>query len=371
MPAPRPVASGRSSTRRPPSPSASCRSTRGRASAATACRATRYYLSWRDAARRATRPRFIAFADEINGGMPALRGAARRRRPQRSGQAGEGLAHPRRSGVAYKAGVGDVRDSPALEIIDALLARGAQRRLRGPARAADRRWAAIGSRRVSWAQRRSLRRTTSWCCSPRIPSSSRRGSSATRGSCSTRATSPARWATSAARHPDLSAVVSLPDRRAGLAPPAAVGEEPLRLRRPHLLAEPVHARSSGRRWAPSLIFCALSRGHLPLQRRGRRREGPAASREAPPARRRGRALPVPAALGLGVAAAGGQPRRRLLAVAWASGWWPLAYARAPHRLLGLAQAPGDPRRAHGGRGLRAPRGGGRRRPSRWRSRAGS
>ena len=29
-------------------------------------------------------------------------------------------------GVAYKAGVGDIRDSPALEIIEALLARGAQ-----------------------------------------------------------------------------------------------------------------------------------------------------------------------------------------------------------------------------------------------------
>jgi UDP-N-acetyl-D-glucosamine dehydrogenase len=29
-------------------------------------------------------------------------------------------------GVAYKAGVGDVRDSPAIEILEALLARGAQ-----------------------------------------------------------------------------------------------------------------------------------------------------------------------------------------------------------------------------------------------------
>ena len=36
-----------------------------------------------------------------------------------------------------------------------------------------------------------------------------------------------------------------------LAAPAAVGEEPLRLRRGHLLAEPLHARSSGRRSRPS------------------------------------------------------------------------------------------------------------------------
>lgn len=83
-----------------------------------------HYLSWRTRLA-GYEAKFIAFADEINGGMPryvvqlaidALNDRARAVNGSRI------LA----LGVAYKAGVGDVRDSPALEIIEALLARGAQ-----------------------------------------------------------------------------------------------------------------------------------------------------------------------------------------------------------------------------------------------------
>ncbi len=83
-----------------------------------------HYLSWRTRLA-GYEAKFIAFADEINGGMPryvvqlatdALNDRAKAVRGSRI------LA----LGVAYKAGVGDIRDSPALEIIEDLLARGAQ-----------------------------------------------------------------------------------------------------------------------------------------------------------------------------------------------------------------------------------------------------
>jgi UDP-N-acetyl-D-glucosamine dehydrogenase len=83
-----------------------------------------HYLSWRTRLA-GYEAKFIAFADEINGGMPryvvqlatdALNDRAKAVRGSRI------LA----LGVAYKAGVGDIRDSPALEIIEDFLARGAQ-----------------------------------------------------------------------------------------------------------------------------------------------------------------------------------------------------------------------------------------------------
>jgi UDP-N-acetyl-D-glucosamine dehydrogenase len=82
-----------------------------------------HYLSWRTRLA-GYEAKFIAFADEINGGMPryvvqlatdALNDQAKAVRGSRI------LA----LGVAYKAGVGDIRESPALEIIEDLLARGA------------------------------------------------------------------------------------------------------------------------------------------------------------------------------------------------------------------------------------------------------
>jgi UDP-N-acetyl-D-glucosamine dehydrogenase len=83
-----------------------------------------YYLSWR-ARMMGYEARFIAFADEINRGMPAYT-------VQLATDALNDLGRPLKGsrllvlGVAYKAGVGDVRDSPAVEIIDALVLRGAR-----------------------------------------------------------------------------------------------------------------------------------------------------------------------------------------------------------------------------------------------------
>ncbi|MFI5328249.1 MAG: nucleotide sugar dehydrogenase, partial [Candidatus Rokuibacteriota bacterium] len=83
-----------------------------------------HYLSWRTRLA-GYEAKFIAFADEINGGMPryvvqlaidALNDRAKAVKGSRI------LA----LGVAYKAGVGDIRDSPALEIMEDFLARGAQ-----------------------------------------------------------------------------------------------------------------------------------------------------------------------------------------------------------------------------------------------------
>ena len=82
-----------------------------------------YYLAWR-ARMKGYEARFIAFADEINGGMPAYT-------VQLAADALNDHGKPIRGsrvlalGVAYKPGVGDVRASPATEIIDALLLRGA------------------------------------------------------------------------------------------------------------------------------------------------------------------------------------------------------------------------------------------------------
>jgi UDP-N-acetyl-D-glucosamine dehydrogenase len=83
-----------------------------------------YYLSWR-ARMLGYEARFIAFADEINGGMPAytVQLAADALNDQGKPLKGSRILA---LGVAYKPGVGDVRDSPAVEIIDALLLRGAR-----------------------------------------------------------------------------------------------------------------------------------------------------------------------------------------------------------------------------------------------------
>ena len=107
-----------------------------------------YYLAWR-ARMKGYEARFIAFADEINAGMPAYT-------VQLTADALNDRAKPIRGsrilalGVAYKPGVGDVRDSPALEIIDALLLRGAHVDYADPHVPA----VAVGGRRlaaVDWA----------------------------------------------------------------------------------------------------------------------------------------------------------------------------------------------------------------------------
>jgi UDP-N-acetyl-D-glucosamine dehydrogenase len=83
-----------------------------------------HYLSWK-VRLEGYEPRFIAFADEINREMPnyvvqMVTDALNDR--ERSVRGARVLV----LGVAYKANVADTRDSPALEIIDTLLVKGAR-----------------------------------------------------------------------------------------------------------------------------------------------------------------------------------------------------------------------------------------------------
>ena len=82
-----------------------------------------YYLSWR-MRLSGYEPRFIAFADEINRRMPHYVTEMVADALNDRGRALKG-ARVLMLGVAYKANVGDVRDSPALEIMDLLRAKGA------------------------------------------------------------------------------------------------------------------------------------------------------------------------------------------------------------------------------------------------------
>jgi UDP-N-acetyl-D-glucosamine dehydrogenase len=82
-----------------------------------------HYLAWRTRLAGYD-AKFIAFADEINGGMPQyvvqlVTDALNDRTKPVKGSRILVL------GIAYKAGVGDIRDSPALQILEALQARGA------------------------------------------------------------------------------------------------------------------------------------------------------------------------------------------------------------------------------------------------------
>jgi UDP-N-acetyl-D-glucosamine dehydrogenase len=81
-----------------------------------------HYLSWK-VRLEGYEPRFITFADEINRQMPAyvVQMVADALNDRSRALRGARILV---LGVAYKAGVADVRDSPALEIIEALLAKG-------------------------------------------------------------------------------------------------------------------------------------------------------------------------------------------------------------------------------------------------------
>jgi UDP-N-acetyl-D-glucosamine dehydrogenase len=83
-----------------------------------------HYLSWRTRLA-GYEAKFIAFADEINGGMPryVVQLAIDALNDQAKAVKGSRILA---LGVAYKAGVGDIRDSPALEIMADFLARGAR-----------------------------------------------------------------------------------------------------------------------------------------------------------------------------------------------------------------------------------------------------
>ena len=83
-----------------------------------------YYLSWK-ARLAGYEPKFIGFADEINRQMPAYVVQLVADALNEQGRSVRG-AKILALGVAYKAGVGDVRESPALEILETLLAKGAR-----------------------------------------------------------------------------------------------------------------------------------------------------------------------------------------------------------------------------------------------------
>src|ERR671937_117711 len=83
-----------------------------------------YYLSWK-VRLAGYEPRFIAFADEINRHMPAYVVQLVTDALNDRGRAVRG-ARILVLGVAYKPDVSDTRDSPALEIIDTLIAKGAR-----------------------------------------------------------------------------------------------------------------------------------------------------------------------------------------------------------------------------------------------------
>ena len=83
-----------------------------------------HYLSWR-VRLEGYEPRFIAFADEINRQMPAYVVQLIADALNDRGRAVRG-ARLLVLGVAYKPNVADTRDSPAIEIIQTLLAKGAR-----------------------------------------------------------------------------------------------------------------------------------------------------------------------------------------------------------------------------------------------------
>jgi UDP-N-acetyl-D-glucosamine dehydrogenase len=83
-----------------------------------------HYLSWK-VRLAGYEPRFIAFADEINRQMPAYVVQLVSDALNERGRAVRG-ARVLVLGVAYKPNVADTRDSPALEIIDTLVAKGAR-----------------------------------------------------------------------------------------------------------------------------------------------------------------------------------------------------------------------------------------------------
>ena len=82
-----------------------------------------FYLTWR-AREFHMSTEFIELAGKVNQQMPLLLRGADRARAQRRGEAGARLADrdPRRQ---LKGGVGDIRESPALRIIEVLTERGA------------------------------------------------------------------------------------------------------------------------------------------------------------------------------------------------------------------------------------------------------
>ena len=100
-----------------------------------------YYLSWK-VRLEGYEPRFITFADEINRRMPAyvVELVAEALNARERAVKGSRILL---LGVAYKPNVADTRDSPALEIFDTLLAKGARAAYHDP----NVPWVSVGGER--------------------------------------------------------------------------------------------------------------------------------------------------------------------------------------------------------------------------------
>jgi len=83
------------------------------------------YLAWSAAQRDGTRAELIETAQRVNAGMPAYVAGRVAEAIERSGRAVRG-ARVLGVGVAYKANVGDCRDSPGLAVLELLAAAGAR-----------------------------------------------------------------------------------------------------------------------------------------------------------------------------------------------------------------------------------------------------
>ena len=116
--------SGRSSTPRRPSPTASCASSPGPAWAATACPVDPFYLTWK-AREYDLSTEFIELAGKVNQQMPYFCLEKIERALNDDGRPVRG-SRVLVLGVAYKAGVGDLRESPALKILRLLRERGGE-----------------------------------------------------------------------------------------------------------------------------------------------------------------------------------------------------------------------------------------------------
>ena len=134
-----------------------------------------FYLSWK-ARQHGFEPRFIELAGQVNGAMPRYVVERIAEALNTRSQAVRG-AHIHLFGMAYKATIGDTRESPAIDIADLLLRREAASIIRPPARGrgrARRCW--NGSFRSKflpmagkWNARQCITAASSmpcWCCGP-------------------------------------------------------------------------------------------------------------------------------------------------------------------------------------------------------------
>ena len=97
---------------------------RARASAATASRSIPFYLSWK-AKQSGFEARFIELAGQVNGAHAATTSSTRIAEALNTVQKPVNGSHVHVFGVAYKRDVDDMRESPALDIIELLKRRGA------------------------------------------------------------------------------------------------------------------------------------------------------------------------------------------------------------------------------------------------------